>query len=163
MGAYKALSAPVADPPAPALWADLEDDKGGVGACLLPAVQSMLALFCHPPPLLPSASPPCHPPKADLQNERSATWEPTKPCTFHWQFLLRRRTRGRRAKADLPKEWPGTWAPTKPCTPQLQIPLRLPFGADLEDDKGGRGCLPTSCCAVNASPLLPVTTPFAVR
>ncbi|RMH13529.1 MAG: hypothetical protein D6698_13895, partial [Gammaproteobacteria bacterium] len=45
MTADKALNSPVADPPSSALWADLEDDKGGRVAFMIPAVQSKLALF----------------------------------------------------------------------------------------------------------------------
>ncbi|GAB4245645.1 MAG: hypothetical protein Kow0027_06160 [Saprospiraceae bacterium] len=45
MTANKALNAPLEDPPAEALRAPWEDDKGGVGACLIPADQPTLAPF----------------------------------------------------------------------------------------------------------------------
>ena len=56
-----------------------------------------------------------------------------------------------------------TWLPTVPCTPQLEIPLRLPYGQTWRMTKGGSGCLYTSCYAVNASPFLLPATPFATR
>ena len=45
MTAHNALNNPLVDPPAAALRAPWEDDKGGVGACLIPAAQSTLAPF----------------------------------------------------------------------------------------------------------------------